>query len=132
MMLQQPQAEDFVIATGEQHSVREFVDCAAHELGMALEWVGSGIDEHAILTHAPADSAAKVGQRIVAIDPRYHRPAEVDTLLGNPAKAREKLGWTARTGFDELVREMMAADLSHARRDALIERSGFRITQHHE
>jgi len=132
LMLQQPLAEDFVIATGVQHSVREFVDCAAREMGMVLEWIGSGIDEYAILAQAPADSAAKAGQRIVAIDPRYHRPAEVDTLLGNPAKAREKLGWTARTCFDELVREMMAADLSHARRDALIERSGFRITQHHE
>ncbi len=132
LMLQQPLAEDFVIATGVQHSVREFVDCAARELGMVLEWIGSGIDEYAILAQAPADSAAKAGQRIVAIDPRYHRPAEVDTLLGNPAKAREKLGWTARTGFEELVHEMMAADLSHARRDALVERSGFRITQHHE
>jgi len=132
LMLQQPVAEDFVIATGVQHSVREFVDCAARELGMVLEWIGSGIDEYAILAQAPADSAAKAGQRIVAIDPRYHRPAEVDTLLGNPAKAREKLGWTARTSFEELVREMMAADLSHARRDALVERSGFRITQHHE
>lgn len=132
LMLQQPLAEDFVIATGVQHSVREFVDCAARELGMVLEWIGSGIDEYAILAQAPADSAAKPGQRIVAIDPRYHRPAEVDTLLGNPAKAREKLGWTARTGFEELVREMTAADLSNARRDALIERSGFRITQHHE
>ena len=132
LMLQQSHAEDFVIATGEQHSVRKFIDCAARELGMALEWIGSGIDEHAILVQAPADSAAKVGQCIVAIDPRYHRPAEVDTLLGNPTKAREKLGWTARTGFDELVREMMAADLSHARRDALIEYSGFRIAQYHE
>jgi GDPmannose 4,6-dehydratase len=99
---------------------------------MALEWIGSGIDEKAVVAHAPADSAAKAGQCIVAIDPRYHRPAEVDTLLGNPGKAREKLGWIARTGFDDLVREMTASDLSLARRDALIERSGFRITQHHE
>ncbi len=132
LMLQQPQAEDYVIATGKQHSVREFVDCAAHELGMALEWIGNGIDEKAVVSHASADSAAKAGQCIVAIDPRYHRPAEVDTLLGNPGKAREKLGWAARTGFDDLVREMTAADLSLARRDALIEQSGFRITQHHE
>ncbi|MDE1962326.1 MAG: GDP-mannose 4,6-dehydratase [Xanthomonadaceae bacterium] len=132
LMLQQPQAEDYVIATGEQHSVREFVDCAAQELGLGLEWSGSGVSEKAIVAHAPADSAAKVGRCIVAIDPRYHRPAEVDTLLGNPAKAREKLGWIARTGFDDLVREMMAEDLSLARRDALVERSGFRITQHHE
>jgi GDPmannose 4,6-dehydratase len=132
LMLQQPQAEDYVIATGEQHSVREFVDCAARELGIELEWVNSGIDEKAIVTRTPTDSAAKAGQCIVAIDPRYHRPAEVDTLLGDPSKAREKLDWVARTSFDELVSEMMVADLSLARRDALIERSGFRITQHHE
>ncbi|MGB3838312.1 MAG: GDP-mannose 4,6-dehydratase [Rhodanobacter sp.] len=132
LMLQQPHADDFVIATGKQHSVREFVDCAARELGMALEWTGCGIDEKAVVVHAPADSAAKAGQHIVAIDPRYYRPAEVDTLLGDPTKAQEKLGWIARTNFDGLVREMMAADLSHARRDALIERSGFRIAQHHE
>lgn len=132
LMLQQPQAEDYVIATGEQHSVREFVNCAARELGMALEWTGSGSGEQAIVAHAPIGSATKVGQRIVAIDPRYHRPAEVDTLLGNPAKAREKLGWIARTSFDDLVREMMASDLSLTRRDALIEQSGFRVAQHHE
>ena len=132
LMLQQPQAEDYVIATGEQHSVREFVNCAARELGMALEWTGSGSGEQAIVAHAPIGSATKVGQRIVAIDPRYHRPAEVDTLLGNPGKAREKLGWTARTSFDDLVREMMASDLSLTRRDALIEQSGFRVAQHHE
>ena len=132
MMLQQPQAEDYVIATGKQHSVREFVDYAAQELGLALDWIGSGIDEHAIVAHAPADSATKAGQRIVAIDPRYHRPAEVDTLLGDASKAREKLGWVARTGFGDLVREMMASDISLARRDALIEKSGFRAMQHHE
>lgn len=132
LMLQQPQAEDYVIATGEQHSVREFVNCAARELGMALEWTGSGSGEQAIVAHAPIGSATKVGQRIVAIDPRYHRPSEVDTLLGNPGKAREKLGWTARTSFDDLVREMMASDLSLTRRDALIEQSGFRVAQHHE
>jgi GDPmannose 4,6-dehydratase len=132
LMLQQPQAEDYVIATGKQHSVREFVNCAARELGMTLEWAGRGIDEQAVVAHAPANSAAKAGQRIVAIDPRYHRPAEVDTLLGNPSKAREKLGWVARTSFDDLVREMMASDLSLARRDALIEQYGFRVAQHHE
>jgi GDPmannose 4,6-dehydratase len=132
LMLQQTQAEDYVIATGEQHAVREFVDCAARELGMTLEWLGNGLAEKAVLASAPTDSAAKPGQCIVAIDPRYHRPAEVDTLLGDPSKAREKLGWIARTGFDDLVREMMTADLSHAHRDALVERSGFRIAQHHE
>ncbi len=132
LMLQQPQAEDFVIATGVQHSVREFVVAAARELGIALEWRGDGADEHAIVATAPADSAAKPGQRVVAIDPRYHRPAEVDTLLGDARKAREKLGWTARTGFDELVREMMAADLAIARRDALVGDAGYVAPARHE
>ena len=132
LMLQQPQAEDFVIATGVQHSVREFVERSARELGIVLEWRGSGAEEHALVAHAPADSAAKPGQRAVAIDPRYHRPAEVDTLLGDPRKAREKLGWTARTGFDELVREMMASDLSIARRDALVSGAGYATHAHHD
>lgn len=132
LMLQQPQPEDFVIATGEQHSVRDFVERAAGELGIALEWRGTGTDEHAIVTSAPGGSTVKPGQRIVAIDPRYYRPAEVDTLLGDASKARAKLGWTARTGFEDLVREMMAADLSLAQRDALVSQSGFRVAGHHE
>lgn len=132
LMLQQPQAEDYVIATGEQHSVREFVTCAARELGIMLKWTGSDIEEQAEVTQAPADSAVKPGQCIIAIDPRYHRPAEVDTLQGDPGKARAKLGWIARTSFDKLVHEMVTSDLAMARRDALIERSGFRVTQHHE
>jgi GDPmannose 4,6-dehydratase len=132
LMLQQPEADDFVIATGVQHSVRDFVDRAAHELGMALEWRGRGVEEHAIVAGVPFDSAAKPGQRVIAIDPRYHRPAEVDTLLGDPSKAQEKLGWVASTSFDELVREMMASDLSQARRDALVERAGFKVAQQHD
>lgn len=132
LMLQQPQPEDFVIATGLQHSVRQFVEHAARELGIELEWRGKGASEHAIVTVAPTDSAINVGSRIVAVDPRYYRPAEVETLLGDASKARDKLGWTARTPFSELVREMMAADLSAARRDTLVERSGYRVTRHHE
>jgi GDPmannose 4,6-dehydratase len=126
LMLQQPVPEDYVIATGVQHSVRDFVEKAATELGITIEWRGDGADEHGIVAEAPADSQTKVGQCIVAIDPRYYRPAEVDTLLGDPTKAREQLGWQPRIGFGELVREMMQADLALAKRDALIVGAGYR------
>ena len=132
LMLQQPEAEDFVIATGVQHSVREFVDAAAAELGMMFAWQGSDAEEHAVVRAVANESAVKIGQRIVAIDPRYHRPAEVDTLLGDAGKARDKLGWTARTPFAELVREMMQSDLNLARRDALISGAGFASPNRHE
>ena len=132
LMLQQDSPEDFVIATGVQHSVREFVEGAAGELGICIEWVGSGIEEHGIVTSAPADSAVRPGQRIVAIDPRYFRPAEVETLLGDPGKARQKLGWNAQTNFNELVREMMQADMQLAQRDALISSAGYTSPNHHE
>ncbi|HSR65921.1 MAG TPA: GDP-mannose 4,6-dehydratase [Xanthomonadaceae bacterium] len=126
LMLQQPAPEDYVIATGVQHSVREFVEYAAAELGIAIEWRGSGADAHGVVARAPADSRATPGQRIVAIDPRYYRPAEVETLLGDATKARDKLGWQPRIGFEALVREMMQSDLSLARRDALIVDAGYR------
>ena len=126
LMLQQSEAEDFVIATGEQHSVRDFVSLAAGELGIGIDWQGKGQEERGIVVSSPADSAAKIGQCITAVDPRYFRPAEVETLLGDPSKARAKLGWTPKTSFRELVTEMMAADLSSARRDLLIKDSGFR------
>jgi GDPmannose 4,6-dehydratase len=132
LMLQQEQPEDFVIATGVQHSVREFVEKAAAELGLKIEWQGDGTKEHGVVTHAPADSHVCVGQRIVAVDPRYYRPAEVETLLGDATKARTQLGWIPSTSFDDLVSQMVKADLTHAQRDALIERSGYRVTQHHE
>jgi len=132
LMLQQAEPEDFVIATGEQHSVRDFVTRAAGEIGITIDWRGSGGDAHGVVASAPADSCAKVGQRIVAIDPRYFRPAEVDTLLGDPTKAKTKLGWVARTPFAELVREMMQSDLSLARRDALVTDAGYRAPNHHE
>jgi len=99
LMLQQGHPEDFVIATGVQHSVREFVCAVAHELGIAIRWQGTGSQEEGY--------DAKAGARIVAIDPRYFRPAEVDTLLGNAARAGEKLSWTPRTSFAELVAEMV-------------------------
>jgi GDPmannose 4,6-dehydratase len=131
-MLQHDRPEDFVIATGEQHSVRDFVVRAALELGISIDWQGEGLNEVGIVSAAPAGSAAKVGQRIVGIDPRYRRPAEVETLLGDPSKARALLGWTPRTGFADLVAEMMRADLALAQRDELIRRAGFQAFDHHE
>ncbi len=117
LMLQQDAPEDFVIATGEQHSVRDFVDVAAHEVGIAMRWEGEGVDERGF------DSAT--GQCIVAVDPRYFRPTEVETLLGDATKAREKLGWAPEIGFTDLVREMMREDLKVAERDALCLREGY-------
>jgi GDPmannose 4,6-dehydratase len=125
LMLQQPNAEDYVIATGVQHSVREFVEQSASELGITLAWHGTGVDEHARIVSAPDQCAVNPGQRVVGIDSRYYRPAEVDTLLGDPSKAREKLGWVPRTSFSELVREMMQSDLALAQRDALVMNAGF-------
>ena len=132
LMLQQPVAEDFVIATGVQHSVREFVTLAAREIAVTIDWQGHGVEERGIVASAPADSAIKPGQCIAAIDPRYFRLAEVETLLGNPRKAREKLGWVPRTSFEALVTEMMAADLSLAQRDAMVSAAGYRTPANHE
>lgn len=124
LMLQQEQAEDFVIATGEQHSVREFVERAGAELGMRIEWKGQGVDEQGV----DANSA----RTVVRVDSRYFRPTEVDTLLGDASKARDKLGWKAEVSFAALVKEMVAADLDGAQRDALVAREGFRTYQRHE
>ena len=117
LMLQQANAEDFVIATGVQYSVREFVEIAAAELGISISWKGTGVDEVGF------DGS---GRKIVAIDPRYFRPAEVETLLGDATKAREKLGWTPRTTFAELVKEMVHEDLRSAERDELIKKHGYK------
>jgi GDPmannose 4,6-dehydratase len=116
LMLQQEKPQDYVIATGEQHSVREFVQRCATLLDLDLIWQGTGIDEKAI---------DKNGQTIVAVDPRYFRPAEVETLLGDFTKARRELGWIPKTSFDELVREMVESDLKAAQRDALVRKHGF-------
>jgi GDPmannose 4,6-dehydratase len=123
LMLQQAKPEDYVIASGEQHSVRTFVERAAEALGMQLRWEGSSLDEHAV------DSAS--GRTVVRIDPRYFRPAEVDTLLGDASKARQQLGWIPEVGFDELVREMVESDWRLAQRDALVAREGFAAYRHH-
>ncbi|MBD8880532.1 GDP-mannose 4,6-dehydratase [Rhodanobacter sp. 7MK24] len=125
LMLQQPQPEDFVIATGEQHTVREFVERAAREMGITLDWRGERAAEEGIAIDVPPDSAVKPGQRIVAIDSRYYRPAEVDSLLGDASKARQRLGWSPRIGFSQLVAEMMHSDMALAKRDALMHQAGF-------
>ena len=116
LMLQQEFPEDFVIATGQQYSVREFVQRCAAELEMDLHWSGTGVEEKA------TDSNGKV---VIAVDPAYFRPTEVETLLGDPRKANEKLGWRPQTSFDELVREMVVADLNAAERDALVRKHGY-------
>jgi GDPmannose 4,6-dehydratase len=124
LMLQQAEAEDFVIATGEQHSVREFAERAATLLGMRLEWRGKGVEERGI--------DAMSGRTIVKIDQRYFRPTEVETLLGDASKANRKLGWKPEIGFDALVEEMIAGDQALARRDALMAREGFKTYQYRE
>lgn len=123
LMLQQDSAEDFVIATGVQYSVRDFVNAAAKELGISITWSGSGVDEMG------TDEKGKV---IVKVDPRYFRPTEVDTLLGDPTKAKEKLGWTPKTSFQELVSEMVREDLKSAQRDELVKKHGFTAYDYNE
>ena len=124
LMLQQEQPEDFVIASGEQHSVREFAERAAAALGMHLEWQGEGVEEHGIDT--------KSGRVVIRIDPRYFRPTEVESLLGDPSKARDKLGWVPEIDFQTLVNEMVAEDLDLARRDSVMARQGFKVYQARE
>jgi GDPmannose 4,6-dehydratase len=133
LMLQQDQADDFVIATGVQYSVRQFVEFAAAELGVSLRWQGEGAQEQGVVSAVNSkDGKCKVGDVIVKVDPRYFRPTEVETLLGDPTKAREKLGWTPRTTLKELVAEMVQADYSGAKRDALVKLAGFQTFERHE
>jgi GDPmannose 4,6-dehydratase len=124
LMLQQEQPDDYVIATGEQHSVRDFVAAAGAELGMRIEWRGKAVDEEGV--------DAKTGRVLVKVDPRYFRPTEVETLLGDPSKAKAKLGWKLEHSFDDLVREMVASDLEIAKRDAVIAREGFKTYRYSE
>ncbi len=124
LMLQQDEPDDFVIATGEQYSVREFIVAAAGELGLDIEWQGKGLDEVGIDRNS--------GRKLIAVDPRYFRPTEVTTLLGDPSKAKKVLGWEARIPFSELVKEMVATDLQAAERSALIKNAGYQTFDHHE
>ena len=123
LMLQHDKPEDFVIATGVQYSVRDFVNAAAKELGITITWQGKGIEE------TGTDQNGKV---IVKVDPRYFRPTEVETLLGDPTKAKEKLGWTPKITFDELVSEMVREDLKSAERDELVKKHGYATFDYHE
>jgi GDPmannose 4,6-dehydratase len=123
LMLQQDKPEDFVIATGVQYSVRDFVNAAAKELGMTIIWKGRGVEEKGY------DIAGKC---IVAVDSRYFRPTEVETLLGDASKARNKLGWTPKITFDELVSEMVREDLKDAQKDELVKKHGYHTFNNHE
>ncbi|KZZ07790.1 GDP-mannose 4,6-dehydratase, partial [Erythrobacter sp. HI0077] len=129
MMLQQDEPDDFVIATGQQYSVREFIRWSAEELGISLEFSGEGTDEIATIANISGDKAPalKVGDVIMRIDPRYFRAAEVETLLGDPSKAREKLGWEPEITAREMCAEMVAADLKEAKRHAFLKVNGFEL-----
>ena len=124
LMLQQDQPEDFVIATGVQYSVRDFVNIAAKELGIDMRWEGKGMDEKGY--------NVATGKCIVQVDPRYFRPTEVETLLGDPSKAKQKLGWTPKITFHEMVTEMVREDLKGAERDELVKKHGFTAYDYHE
>jgi GDPmannose 4,6-dehydratase len=129
MMLQQEQPEDFVIATGVQYSVREFIRWSAAELGVSLRFEGEGVDERAVVEALVGDKAPalKVGDVVVKVDPRYFRPAEVETLLGDPSKAKNKLGWVPEITVQEMCAEMVAEDLKVAQRHALLKHHGHDI-----
>jgi len=123
LMLQQDEPDDFVIASGEQYSVRDFVDAAAREIGLSISWQGQGMEEKGYDAH---------GSCIVEVDPRYFRPTEVETLLGDAGKAKEKLGWSTKIPFAELVAEMVREDLKTAERDELVKRKGYKVFEHNE
>ena len=152
LMLQQDEPEDYVIATGEQHSVREFIELAAKELGITILWKGEGVNEVGMIDSINPDSIVmnrgdvttedsqsslygvlpQPGQVIIRVDTRYFRPTEVDTLLGDASKAKRKLGWKPRIGFRQMVSEMVSADLKEAQRDQFCEIEGYRIFNYHE
>ena len=124
LVLQQDEPDDYVISTGEQHSVREFIEIAAEQLGMGIDWRGEGVDEVGI--------NKATGETIVGVDPRYFRPTEVETLLGDPSKAKSVLGWEPKVSFKELVEEMVASDHEAAKKYAMIKRAGYRTHDRHE
>jgi len=137
LMLQQDAPDDFVIATGVQYSVRQFVERAAAELGIKLSFLGDGVHEVGVIDRVEKvdgelRARCKPGDVVVRVDPRYFRPTEVETLLGDPGKAKAKLGWQPTTSFDELVREMVVSDYASARRDSLVKLAGFQAYDHHE
>jgi GDPmannose 4,6-dehydratase len=127
LMLQQEAPEDFVIATGVQYSVRQFIQWSAEELGITLQFEGKGIDERAIVAAINGDKAPalKIGDVVVSIDPSYFRPTEVESLLGDPTKAKEKLGWVPEITVQQMCREMVGADFADAKKHALLKQHGF-------
>ncbi|HWR58081.1 MAG TPA: GDP-mannose 4,6-dehydratase [Thermodesulfovibrionales bacterium] len=138
LMLQQDRPDDYVVATGKQHSVRAFVEAAFKEIGIELEWKGRGVNEKGVVKSITQNSRLNVphlfrqGDTLVSIDPRYFRPTEVDSLLGDPSKAQRKLGWRAKVMFGELVREMVREDLLEAKREHMCKREGFKVMRFHE
>lgn len=138
LMLQQEKPDDYVIASGVQHSVREFVERAAAKLGITLSWEGDGVDEKGVVasldnkTIEAQKCKVQEGQIIIRVDQRYFRPTEVESLLGDPSKAKQELGWEPRISFDELVQEMVLTDLEMAKRDALVKKHGFQSFNYHE
>jgi len=134
MMLQQDHADDYVIATGKQLSVRDFVIMSAKQAGMELEFIGEGVDEVGVVSsvNSRVAPAVSVGDEIVKVDPRYFRSAEVESLLGDSSKAREKLGWVAEISVQEMCAEMVANDIETAKRNALLEEHGFQVPSAHE
>lgn len=130
LMLQQPEPRDFVIATGAQHSVRDFVERATSRIGITVDWRGEGINEVGVAAQIAGDDApgVKEGATIVRVDPRYFRPAEVETLLGDSSEAKARLGWAPEITLDQMIDEMMANDLDHARRHALLHRHGYQLS----
>lgn len=130
LMLQQEHPEDFVIATGHQYSVKSFVEKSARELGVVIRWEGEGVEQKGFVDSVEGNRAPhlKDGQMIISVDPRYFRPAEVETLLGDPTKAKEKLGWVPKIGFDQMVVEMMEHDLDQAKRHAHLKSGGFDVS----
>jgi GDPmannose 4,6-dehydratase len=129
LMLQQDTAEDFVIATGRQYSVRQFVELAARELGIEIAWQGEGVHERGVAARVDGEHApgVVVGQPIIAVDPKYFRPTEVETLLGDPTRARTRLGWEPRISFETMVQEMVKQDLDTARRHKLLTSHGYNV-----
>jgi GDPmannose 4,6-dehydratase len=132
LMLQQDEPDDFVIATGIQYSVRDFINAAAEELCMKIRWEGQGIEEVGYWTTLAGDDSGCGEKPIVRVDPRYFRPTEVETLLGDPTKAKEKLGWTPKISFEQLVSEMVREDLLTAERDELVKKHGYTVYCHNE
>ena len=132
MILQQDSPDDYVIATGEQYSVRQFIEYAVEHLGIRINWEGSGLDEIGRVAENRDDFGPKTGDIIVRIDPRYFRPTEVETLLGDASKARKNLGWQPKISFSQLVEEMVTEDLAIAQRDAVVAKQGFKVFNHHE